>query len=230
MLVLENIWYKDIIRNVSLTHSKGILAIIGPNGAGKTTLLKIIAGSIKPDKGVVKTPKRIGASWQNPYYSFYRSTVREEVELAYKIAGKKGDPLELLRAYGLERLADKSPYRISMGEARLLSIALTLVWDPDLVLLDEPTTGLDYFEKGKLASILWGLGKPVIIASHDLDFILRVSDYVAVMHKGEILVYDHVFNVFYSRILEKIGFPLPPAVLVGEALGRRIRCAEECLS
>jgi len=229
MLFLENVWYRSIIRGVTLKIEQGITAIIGPNGAGKTTLLRIIARIIKPDKGKVKVPERIGASWQNPYYSFYKTTVREEVKFALRMARKSANEEYYLKKFGLIDLADLSPFKLSAGEARILSILLALIWDPDLLLIDEPTTGLDIYEKRKLITVLRQLNKPIIIASHDIDFVLEVADKVAVMNNGTLIAYGDTLDIFYSNVLETIGFPKPVAVLLGEALGERVRSVEECL-
>ncbi len=230
MLILEDVWYKDIIKGITLKIGQGITALIGPNGAGKTTLLKIITGVLKPDKGRVIRPKKVGASWQNPYYSFYKPTVRSEVEFALKLAKKNIDVDEYLEEIGFKHLANQSPFRLSMGEARILSINLALVWDPEILLIDEPTSGLDIFEKKKLAQKLREIKIPVIIASHDIDFVIEVSDKVVVMSNGTIIAHGNVFDVFNDKVLRKIGFPKPLAIKLYEITGIKVRNIEELLS
>ena len=230
MLLLENVWYKTIIRGVSLRIGEGVTAIIGPNGAGKTTLLRIIAGVLKPDKGIVRRPDRIGASWQNPYYGFYKTSVREEVNFALKISGKRDMKVdEVLAKFGLLDLADISPFRLSAGEARILSVLLALIWDPELLVIDEPTTGLDIYEKKKLGKLLRGLKKPMVIASHDIEFVLEVADKVAVMKEGKVIAYGDTLDIFYNGVLDIIKFPKPLAVIIGNIIGERLRSVEECL-
>mgnify|MGYP000574842016 CR=1 FL=1 len=229
MLVLEDVWYRGIVRGVSLAVEKGIVALVGPNGAGKTTLLRIAAGVLKPERGRVLRPSRVGASWQNPFYGFYRESVAEEVRLAARLLRRSVDPEEYLGRFGIKHLAARSPFRLSFGEARVLSIALALLGDPQLLIVDEPTTGLDYAEKKRLAGLLRGLGTPVLIASHDLEFVAEVADRVALMVSGRVVLEGDPVEVLGSDEVRSLGFRTPVAVELSRLLGRRVRSVEEVL-
>lgn len=136
--------------------------------------------------------------------------------------------IKYLRKYKLIHLIDKSPFKLSMGEARILSILLAIAWGSDVLIIDELTTGLDIYENRKLAELLLELNIPIIIASRDIDFVLEIADNVAVMNKGTIIAYGNTLDIFYDdNILKSIRFPTPVAVLIGKALGRRIRRIEE---
>ena len=225
---LRDVWVEGRLRGVTLEIGRGVTAVVGPNGSGKTTLLRVLAGALKPDRGLVKGPSRVGASWQNPYFSFYKPTVLEELEA---VTGGRDKALAVLRAHGLEGLARRSPFTLSMGQARLLSIVLASAWGPEALLVDEPTTGLGRRERLAVARLIGELSAriPVVIASHDLDFVLRVADHVVVMDSGRIITSGPALDVLYSDVLYEMGFPEPPAVRVGRALGVRLRSISECL-
>ncbi len=225
MIRLRDVWARGVLKGVSLTIGQGITAIVGKNGSGKTTLLRVIAGLLKPERGEVVAPKKIGASWQNPYYSFYKSTVLEEAILA---TGDKNRALRLLSRYGLSEVMHRSPFTLSAGQARLLSIILATSWKPDVLLIDEPTSGLGFREKMLLARLLSGLDIPVILASHDLDFILEVANYMVVLDGGRIIHQAPVPEGFYTAELYELGFPKPLAVSIGERLGVVIRSVKPC--
>ncbi len=225
MIKLVDVWARGVLRGVNLSIGGGITAIMGRNGSGKTTLLRVIAGLIKPEKGEIVAPKRIGASWQNPYYSFYKPTVLEEAVLA---TGDKNKALELLEAYGLQDVVDRSPFTLSAGQARLLSIILATAWGPEVLLIDEPTSGLGQEERRLISRVLASLDIPVILASHDLDFILEVADRVVVLGDGRILYDAPVPEGFYNNRLYELGFPKPLAVIIGERVGVMARSVKPC--
>lgn len=218
-LRLEDVWVR-ILQGVSLEASGGVVAILGRNGSGKTTLLRVIAGLLKPDRGRVEAPDRVGASWQNPYFSFHRQTVLEEVE---EVAGDRGYAAEVLESYGIGGLAYRSPFTLSMGQARLLSILLATLWGPELVVVDEPTSGLGPEEREIVSKLLAGLGTTVVFATHDLDFTLEVADRVVVLDRGRVVLDLPSLEAFYGDELYRLGFPRPLAVEVGLVLGRVVR-------
>ncbi|MEM2224392.1 MAG: energy-coupling factor ABC transporter ATP-binding protein [Acidilobaceae archaeon] len=222
-IILEDVWYKNIVRGVSMKAENGVTAIIGPNGSGKTTILRIIVGALKPDKGRVVVPSRIGSSWQNPYYTFTKAEVIEEF---IEIYGDKGRAEELLKTYNLESLKNSYTFKLSMGQARLISILIAISWGPEALVVDEPTNGLGVREKRMVEDLLKNIKIPVVIASHDLDFVLRVADYVYVLSNGRVVAGGPTLDVFYSSILSVLGFPEPYAVLVGRKLSRRLRSIE----
>lgn len=215
-----------VLRGVSIDIPRGSVAVVGPNGSGKTTLLKLLARVAKPREGVVEGPRRVGASWQNPYLSFYKPTVREEVEDAV------GDPRkaeEVLEEHGLSHVADRSPFTLSMGEARRLSILLATIWGPDALVVDEPTTGLGPGERLALAAWLRGLGIPYVMATHDLDFALLASDWLIALRGGKVVLSGPTLDTL-PKAAEALGFPKPPLLAEMEGLGLTQRGAARCVS
>lgn len=223
IILLEDVWYKDIIKGVSLKAENGITAIIGSNGSGKTTILKIITSTLKPDRGKVVVPEKVGSSWQNPYYTFIKPTVAEEFLEHF---GDMEKVEEFLETYSIKNLSNKHTFKLSMGQARLISILIAISWGPEALVVDEPTNGLGLREKKIVEDLLKSLNIPVIIASHDLDFVLKIADYVYVVNEGRIVDEGPTLDVFYRDTISLLGFPEPYAVIVGRKLGKRLRYIE----
>ncbi len=219
-ILLEGVWYKDIIKGITLKAGEGITAIIGPNGSGKTTILKIIAKVLKPEKGRVVVPERVGSSWQNPYYTFTKPTVIEEFIEQFKDSVKAEG---FLQTYGLKSLGNKHTFKLSMGQARMVSILIAVSWGPEALVIDEPTNGLGLKERKMVEGLLKSLKIPVVIASHDLDFVLKVADHVYLMDDGRVIVEGPTEDIFYGNYLSLVGFPEPYAVVIGKKLGLRLR-------
>ncbi len=182
--VLEDVHVEGVLRGVSLALEGGVLGLFGRNGSGKTSVLRVLFGSLKPSRGLVRRPSRVGASWQNPYLSFYRPTIMDELEAA---VGSRERARGVLEELGLGDRGGDSPFKLSVGQARLLSVRLASLWGPELVLVDEPTTGLDRVEKRRVGEFLRGLGIPVVMASHDPLFVTEYADRVAYMEGGRVL-------------------------------------------
>jgi energy-coupling factor transport system ATP-binding protein len=193
-VVLEfegDIGYNDtpIVRNAEFKARRGeLISIVGPNGSGKTTLLKTLAGFLKPVDGEVKTfTKKYFYAPQNPDLVFIHRTVRKELE---SIARKTGRPLhELTLMYPwFTKMLDKSPYQLSHGQRRLLELLIAFAHGEDLILLDEPTTGLDaqlYEYVIKELRTRVSKGSTVIVATHDPRLVLE-SSRVYIMESGKI--------------------------------------------
>ena len=211
---LTNIVFKypgsnnNIIDNLSLQfQSKSQIGIIAPDGSGKTTLLHIIMGLLKPDAGKIeifgkqiKTKKdyedirrKIGLVFQDADDQLFCPTVIEDIafgplnfgksrEQAKKIAH---DTLDIL---GLRGFESKITYKLSGGEKKLIALATVLAMQPEILLLDEPSAGLDEKTKEKLISVLSNIDTSYILISHEHDFLYKLTDSIYTIKKGKILV------------------------------------------
>lgn len=210
-LSLKDLWFRyekdgpDILRGVSADVPTGILyALVGGNGAGKSTALKAICGICRPYRGKVKVHAgSIAMLPQDPKSLFVKKTVREELEEMTRDGEKIAEISTLCEIDGL---LDSHPYDLSGGEQQRTALAKVLLTNPRLLLLDEPTKGIDSFFKEKLADILCKLkkqGVSVIMVSHDVEFCAKHADMVSMFFDGQILTTDtpHRFfggNSFYT--------------------------------
>ena len=210
-LSLKDLWFRyekdspDILRGVTAKIPKGSLyAIVGSNGAGKSTMLKAVCGICRPYRGQVKVfGKPVGKYKspelfngciallpQDPKCLFVKKSVRED------LAEMTKDEQAIARIAALceiEHLLDSHPYDLSGGEQQRAALAKVLLTNPRLLLLDEPTKGIDSFFKEKLAIILCKLkaqGVTIIMVSHDVEFCARYADKVSMFFDGQILTTD----------------------------------------
>jgi len=216
----------DVLRQVSLDiYANEILMINGSNGCGKSTMLSLIANLYSPYSGKLRIAKnlRTGMLPQNPELLFTRRSVRDEL-----IDAKDRQQLaEIVRFCRLEELLDRHPYDLSGGEKQRLGLAKVLIADPDILLMDEPTKGLDNGFKMQLADMLRKLqkrGKTIVVVSHDIEFCAVAGDRVALLFDGEVAMVGDVrsymsdnnfFTTAASRISRNI---LDGAVTVREVL------------
>ncbi len=199
---LEDIWFKydkdlpDVVKGVSLTVKKGeFLALLGGNGTGKTTTLSIIGGLRKPYRGEAHLLGRVGTLPQNPQTLFVKKTVREDLFEIFK--GSKMDKAvqenrvaRAVQLCRLEELLDRHPYDLSGGEQQRCALAKVLLLEPEILLLDEPTKGLDAEFKQVFAVILKTLqrrGVTVFMVSHDVEFCAEYADRCALFFDGNIV-------------------------------------------
>ena len=201
-ITLEDVWFKyekdlpDVVKGVSLIVQKGeFLALLGGNGTGKTTTLSLIGGLQKPYRGEVKLNGRVGTLPQNPQTLFVKKTVREdlfEIFRGMKLE-KKYQENRVARAVQLCRLVellDRHPYDLSGGEQQRAALAKVLLLDPEILLLDEPTKGLDAEFKQIFAVILKTLqrqGVTIFMVSHDVEFCAEYADRCALFFDGNIV-------------------------------------------
>jgi ABC-2 type transport system ATP-binding protein len=194
--------------DVSLTLAAGeILAFLGPNGAGKTTTIKIIAGLIRPDAGSVRILGRdphtepgalaqVGAVLEGNRNLYWRLTPLQNLEyfgvlrgLSPKAARQRG--LELLETLGLGEKGEVAVQTLSRGMQQKVAIAVALLHQPALLLLDEPTLGLDVEAAQAVRSLIRQIatsGRAILLTTHQLDVAEALSDQVAVIERGAILV------------------------------------------
>jgi len=197
------------LRGVSLTIRTGeVLAIMGENGAGKTTLVKHFVGLLKPERGrvlvfgidtrdasVAQLARRVGLVFQNPDHQLFAESVEGEVLFTLRNMGYPSDKARaicdsILKLFELDRYKNRSPYSLSIGERKRLAIAAVVSYNPDVLVLDEPTAGQDFFNKSKISKLIFKLkmqGKGVVIVTHDVEFAAQVADRVVLMAEGRVI-------------------------------------------
>ena len=202
----------DVLRQVSLDiYENEILMINGSNGCGKSTMLSLIAHVYRPYSGKLRVAKNLktGMLPQNPELLFTRRSVRDEL-----IDAKDRQQLaEIVRFCRLEELLDRHPYDLSGGEKQRLALAKVLIADPDILLMDEPTKGLDNGFKMQLADLLRKLqkrGKTIVVVSHDIEFCAVAGDRVALLFDGEVATVGDVRsymsdNNFFTTAASRIS-------------------------
>jgi len=210
--ILDKVWHAyanhETLRNVSLAIRGGeILAVMGRNGSGKTTLLKLLSGLLKPSQGAVtvadldtRTAKvqdvirHIGYVPQHPASLLFSETVAEEVAFTRRSRGLPADPagdLALLGTLGIDYLAQRHPRDLSAREQQRVALAAILAAEPTILLLDEPTRGLDYPNKERLRGFLRqqrDAGRAVVLVTHDVELVAEIADRVAMLAEGEVIL------------------------------------------
>ena len=219
----KNFKHKRVLDQINLNVPTGkIYGIMGPNGAGKSTLLKIISGIEKPTEGVVtfkdKNWKRedlkvIGSLIEEPGL-FDNLTVKENIKLKLKLHRVENKNQEqILNTLGFGDHNHEKVKGFSTGMRQRLGIALAFMGNPDLVILDEPTNGLDTFGIHELRELLMlekKQGKTIIIASHMLSEIQKVADRIAILGDGKLLLEEDYepeadLEELFISTLEKAG-------------------------
>jgi len=194
------------LHDVSLAvHAGEFVAVMGRNGSGKTTLLKCAVGLIKPqsghvrvlgedihDKRVDEVAAKVGYVPQNPGALLFADSVRDELRFTLKNHGIEEDRGgDVLDGLGLSRLAEAYPRDLSTGERQRTALASIFVAHPSILLLDEPTRGLDYENKARLIETLkrWQHeGTSIVMVTHDVELVARAADRVVLMAEGEVVV------------------------------------------
>ena len=219
-------WFKyernlpDTIKDLSLEVRKGeFYAIVGGNGTGKTTALSMINGINKPYRGRIKiNSKNVVQLPQNPQNLFVKKTVK--LDLYEMLSDKKLSDEEqskriedIVKLTELEHLLDMHPYDLSGGEQQRAALAKILLLDPEILLLDEPTKGLDNFFKETLSEILKSLTKKdvtIVMVSHDIEFCSKYADTCSMFFDGSIITTNDTRkffagNSFYTTSSNRIA-------------------------
>ncbi len=210
VLYLKEIWYRyekddpDVLKGVSLALAdKEIFAVVGGNGTGKSTLLKAVCNICRPYRGKVylfgkKTTDYNGRDLfkgnlamlpQDPKSLFVKKTVREELE---EMCADKKDPriMDIAKLCEVDQLLNSHPYDLSGGEQQRTALAKVLLTDPKVLLLDEPTKGMDNYFKERFSRILYDLkerGVSILMVSHDVEFCARYADRVGMFFDGTLM-------------------------------------------
>ncbi|MFI3324905.1 MAG: ABC transporter ATP-binding protein [Clostridia bacterium] len=244
MIKIENLCYSigkaDIIKNISLKINKGdFVAIIGENGAGKSTITKLIAGLIKPSQGTVylanKDTKKLKAKeiaktcsylFQNPDKQICQKTVREELLFSLEILdideSEKEKRLEdILKIFNID--SSLAPFSLSRGQRQMLTFASVLITKPSVLILDEPTTGLDYKECMLMMDLVKNLnenGTTVIMVSHDMEIVSDFAKSIIVLNKGKLLDFGDTFDIMKkTSVLEKASVMPSQIIALANSLG-----------
>lgn len=193
-LTFDEVWFRyerhseDVLKGLSLSVPAGCCyAIVGANGAGKSTALALAMGLRHPVRGRVRTALRTGMLPQNPESLFARSSVREELA---EMTGDRARIEQMISLCELSPLLEKHPYDLSGGEQQRTALAKVLLTEPQLLLLDEPTKGMDGAFKENFGALLRRLcadGVTVLLVSHDVEFCARYADCCAFFFDGQIV-------------------------------------------
>ena len=236
VITVEGAWFRyeesspDVVKGLDLTLGRGeFLALLGGNGAGKSTTLKLLSGLKRPYRGNISVSGTLGMLPQNPQTLFVKKTVREDL---FEIFSGSSIPKErqqeqvaqMVRLCRLETLLDRHPYDLSGGEQQRAALAKVLLLRPEILLLDEPTKGLDAEFKQLFAEILRSLlsqGVSLLMVSHDVAFCARYAHRCALFFDGAVVTEaaPRAFfsgNSFYTTAANRIAHPLVPQAVTAE--------------
>jgi energy-coupling factor transport system ATP-binding protein len=221
-----------VVNDLSFEIKKGeFAAIIGENGAGKSTISKLIDGLLKPQSGRVtvagldtsktKTSliaRHVGFLFQNPDRQICQNTVRAEIGFGLKLQGGDKAKIEnkiesIINEFGFD--GDKDPFSLSRGERQRVALASLLVTEPEILILDEPTTGLDYLECMQVMNAVSALNKKgvtVLMVCHDMEVVLDFAERVLVISCGRLLREGATRDIFRDTELMSKASVLPPQI------------------
>lgn len=237
---ISGLWFRydqrsqDILRDLNLKVEKGeLFCILGGNGVGKSTALKAISNVVKAQRGRVRVLGKQAMLPQNPQALFTEISVEDELMegIHYEEGSdedKVGKVLEMLEIMEISHLRKSHPYDLSGGEQQRLALGKVLLLNPDVILLDEPTKGLDPFFKISLAGIfkkLTAKGKTLLMVSHDIEFCAQYGDKCAMFFDGNIVSQGspkEFFsgNNFYTTAANKISREYIPEAITWEEVAR----------
>lgn len=231
-----------VLQGVSFRIEDGdMVAFVGTNGAGKSTTMRLINGLLKPTGGVVRvdgTPttelktselaRRVGFLFQNPDRQICCNTVREELMFGFVAQGRADAQAEakvdaIIERFGFD--ADAEPFLLNRGTRQLLALASIIVMEPPCIVLDEPTTGLDFRECAKVMDIIAELhaaGTTVVMVCHDMEVVGDYAKRVIAMTAGRVVADGPTFEVLRDRaVLEQAHLLSPQVTAVSMQLEQR---------
>jgi energy-coupling factor transport system ATP-binding protein len=220
------------VEDITFEIGRGeFVAIIGENGAGKSTLTKLIDGLLKPNTGVVtvggmdtartKTStlaKHIGFLFQNPDRQICKNTVRGEISFGLELSGCEKELIDLrvtqlIKDFGFD--GDKDPFTLSRGERQRVALASLIAVEPEIMILDEPTTGLDYKECMQVMEAiraLNGRGVTVVMVCHDMEIVLDFAGRVIVVSQGRLVADGATREIFRNAAVMQKASVMPPQI------------------
>lgn len=239
---------KNAVKNVNIDIKKGeIIGVIGHTGSGKSTLMQMLNGLIAPTSGRVlldgedihankknlrNVRFRVGLVFQYPENQLFEETVRKDIAFGPQNMGLPSEAVskrikKAAEFAGLrDELLDRSPFDLSGGEKRRAAIAGVIAMDPEILILDEPTAGLDPMGRDVLLSQIEAYHKArnntVLLVSHSMEDIANIADRVLVMCEGDCVMFDETRKVFSrAEELEKMGLRVPQITKITTELRRR---------
>lgn len=211
---------KDVLKNISFDVYEGdMIALMGKNASGKTTLVKLMNGLVKPRKGKVllfgkkisdyelsDLIQKVGIVFQDPNLHLFNDTVEEEVafvlrnlEMKEELIAKKVE--RILKQFKIDQYRKSYPHDLSGGERQRVALASVLVSEPEMLILDEPTRGMDYFLKKELISYLKERAKTVIMVTHDIETAAEFAERVVLVSEGSIISDGNKRDVLSKALL-----------------------------
>lgn len=219
----------EALKGVSfrITHGESV-GVVGANGAGKSTLLLQMNGYILPSSGLIsigdleltkktrqEIRKKVGVVFQNPDDQLFMPTVYEDVAFGPLNLGMSAERVinrvnSALQTVGCLELREKPPHHLSSGQKRAVAIATVLAMEPDILVMDEPSSDLDPKSRRYLMRLLKGFKHTKIIASHDLDFVLELCERCLIIKDGQIVADGPTSNILSDQsLLEENNLELP---------------------
>lgn len=248
----------NVLDNITLTMgSNRIIAVVGRTGSGKSTFVQLINGLLQPTAGTVEIGSiritngkkraqvlydKVGIVFQLPEHQLFEDTVLKDVSFGPKNLGWPAEKvrskcLEALSKVGLnESFCERSPFELSGGEKRRVAIASVLAMDPEVLILDEPTVGLDSEGKEQLMELFrsWQQEKErtIIMVTHDMEIVAEYADEVVVFERGQVQTKTDPLTLFseYRNELNDMGLKLPQALQLVEALNAKLNTSLELKS
>lgn len=222
------------LRNLSITVKQGKkIAILGNNGAGKSTLLLHLNGILQPTNGTIRFKgkevkydrksllslrKHVGIVFQDPDSQLFSANVIQDIAFGPQNLGLPKEEVLRKVEWAMEQtetteFSDKPTHFLSLGQKKRVAIAGVLAMDPEIIILDEPTAGLDYYFSKQIMKVLDHIqkqGKTIILSTHDVNLAYQWADEIIIMHDGEVLCYGDPVTVFkQAHLIRKAHLDAP---------------------
>lgn len=239
---------EPVLNDINLNIEEGeFLALVGPSGSGKTTLMQHLTGLLKPDAGQIRVDnqdifakgfsltalrKKIGLVFQFPETQLFEDSVYKDVAFGPRnlglpeneVAVRVEEAIENVRL-DFEKFKNRIPFHLSEGEKRRVAIAGVLALQPEFLVLDEPTAGLDYSGVQAVADILkhyHSMGRTVLLISHNLDLVTSLVDRMVVISDGKIRFDGHKKELFQNqKLLQSVGLSIPRVLALVSSLKQK---------